>query len=492
MWAAKLPTECSRLWDAAIAMKEVMLALGVAVQGGKDSLSMAAKADGDGIVKAPGTLTISAYGPCPDVSKTVTPDFKEAGSAILFVDLGKPGCPGRLGGSSFAQAMGVNGQGESPDLDSPELVRNAWNGMQALIEKRGLKAGHDRSDGGLVVALIEMAISGGLGFEIDLASLSMVRYTANAARRLPCTSQCFCPQGATDDPIPYLFGEDLGLVLEVDMNEASEVCASFRALGVPCYTLGKTLATDTCKIICSTSESGESDPKKQKIDSGSGAAEGAATVLLDAKWTELSVVWEATSFELEKMQCDADCVAQEQAGVTAREKPQWKLSYVPQPTKAYSSNVKVAILRTEGSNGDREMAASFHLAGFEAWDVTVSDLVRALTHVFTDAECCLMLKFQQFVVQKAAGKVSLDQFRGMAMVGGFSYADTLDSAKGWAASAKFHPEVRPSARSDFLIRVFSRCASQILFCTMYRSEHSWQLFLPERIHFRWACATVAS
>lgn len=120
---------------------------------------------------------------------------------------------------------------------------------------------------------------------------------------------------------------------------------------------------------------------------------------------------------------DAECVSQELAGSSHREVPQWKLSFKPTPTKEYASKVKVAILRTEGSNGDREMAASFHLAGFDAWDVTISDL--------------------------AAGKIELGQFRGMAMVGGFSYADTLDSAKGWAASAKYDPKVRSELAKFF-------------------------------------------
>jgi phosphoribosylformylglycinamidine synthase len=212
-----------------------------------------------------------------------------------------------------------------------------------------------------------------------------------------------------------------GLVLEVSEAETEEVLAAYAAGSVPCYKLGSVVAADVVKVVCSS----DSAAKRQKTDGG---VDAGAIVLLDCPHTQLAAVWEATSFELEKLQCDADCVGQEQASVGRRAVPDWKLSYTPEPTKAYSSQVAVAILRTEGSNGDREMTASFHLAGFKAWDVTVSDL--------------------------AAGKIELDQFRGLAMVGGFSYADTLDSAKGWAGSAKFHPKVRMQ-----LAKFFARCAA---------------------------------
>jgi phosphoribosylformylglycinamidine synthase len=204
-WAAKLPHECAALWDAAIAMRDVMLALGVAVQGGKDSLSMAAKTPTE-LVKAPGSLVISAYAPCPDITATVrgqgrptpdrpcrcrsgsaclrglrgmplaktlqaTPDFKRpGGSAILLVDLRKPGTAGRLGGSSLAQVMSVLG-GECPDLDDASLFANAFNTTQAVLAKGQILAGHDRSDGGLIVTLLEMAFAGGRAFPPLLAHL---------------------------------------------------------------------------------------------------------------------------------------------------------------------------------------------------------------------------------------------------------------------------------------------------------------------------------
>merc|ERR1719499_2860102 len=110
----------------------------------------------------------------------------------------------------------------------------------------------------------------------------------------------------------------------------------------------------------------------------------------------------------------------ERAGMKSRKAPPFQLTFAPEPTAdailAGTRSHRVAIVRQEGSNGDREMAASFHLAGFEAWDVYMSDLIE--------------------------GRVSLDRFRGVTFVGGFSYADTLDSAKGWAGSVLLSPQLK--------------------------------------------------
>jgi len=141
---------------------------------------------------------------------------------------------------------------------------------------------------------------------------------------------------------------------------------------------------------------------------------GAAGVEYVGKMTELRDCWESTSFALEKLQANPECVAQEQEGMKRRKVPVVHAT-IPSPKPMWSLSEhahKVAIVREEGSNGDREMAQAFRLAGMRCWDVTMSDL--------------------------AEGRASLSEFRGLAFVGGFSYADVLGSAKGWAATAKFH------------------------------------------------------
>ena len=368
MWAAKLPGEGAALHDAAEAMCDMMTTLGIAVDGGKDSISMAALAPDGETVKTPGTLVISAYCTCPDITRTVTPDLELPDRGrLLYVDLG--GGRDRLGGSALAHVWGQIGD-DCPDVDDVELVARAFEAVQTLIAEGMIAAGHDRSDGGLVTALLEMAFAGNCGIDIELP--------------------------ASDDPLAALFAEELGLVLEVDEDDLDDALALFLEDDVPCIAIGRTLAEPRVRI-------------------GVGAE-----AVLDEDMRALRDLWEWTSFQLDRRQADPGCVAEEQSGLAHRRTPSWGLGFDPEPTPtrvmSRAEKIPVAILREEGSNGDREMAAAFHAAGLEPWDVTMSDLL--------------------------AGRIDLDRFRGLAVVGGFSYADVLDSAKGWAGTIRFNDGLR--------------------------------------------------
>ena len=372
MWPAKLPGEGAALYDAARAMRDIMIELGIAVDGGKDSISMAALAPVDGrdeTVKAPGSLVISAYVTCPDITKTVTPDLELPGRGwLLYVDLG--GGRSRLGGSALAQVYGQIGS-ESPDVEDPRVLRRAFNLTQDLIEEGVISAGHDRSDGGLVTALLEMAFAGNHGIEVELEG----------------------PEGGA---IPFLFAEELGLVLEVAARDARSVVEAFRAADVPCVSIGVT-REDHGLVIRYNSER-----------------------VLEGDIRDLRDSWEATSFQLDRLQANPDCVEQEESGLRDRGGPVFHVPFqveeTPPSVLESKRKLKVAILREEGSNGDREMASAFYAAGFEPWDVAMSDLL--------------------------AGRVELRDFRGLVCVGGFSYADVLDAAKGWAAIIRFNEGLR--------------------------------------------------
>ncbi len=378
MWAPKIPGEGARLYDAAIAMRDVMIELGMAVDGGKDSLSMAAKVTNpDGsheTVKSPGTLVISTYVSCPDITKTVTPDLKAPGkSKLLFIDLGLG--KNRLGGSALAQVFSQVGN-TSPDLDDPLLLARAFDAVQQLVSDELILAGHDRSDGGLVTTLLEMAFAGNCGIDVDLGKHE---------------------QG---DEITLLFSEELGMVIEYLPSHEAKIISVLYKAALPYLVIGKTI------------------PEKQIVISLRTPNAELRTVL-NEDMRVLRDIWEETSHQLDLLQRNPGNIREERKNIYDRTGPSFAISFEPKPTSAAVMNrkdkPKIAVIREEGSNGDREMASAFFLAGFEPWDVTVTDLLE--------------------------GRITLDRFRGVVFVGGFSYADVLDSAKGWAASLRFNKKV---------------------------------------------------
>ncbi|XP_043393135.1 phosphoribosylformylglycinamidine synthase isoform X3 [Chelonia mydas] len=373
MWAAKQAGEGAALVDACRAMCAVMGQLGVAVDGGKDSLSMAARVGTD-IVMAPGTLVVSAYAVCPDIRATVTPDLKcpDGKGALLYVEL----CPERhrLGGSALAQCYSQLGD-SCPDLENPDSLAACFRVTQQLLQESVVSAGHDVSDGGLVTCLLEMAFAGNCGLQAELVAPGL-------------------------SALGVLFAEELGLVLEVPSAVAGDVCRRYEEAGVRCLPIGQT---------------GPLGPQSMVRLRVNGQEELARPV------GDLRALWEATSFQLERLQASPQCVEQEERGLAQRQGPSFTLTFDPKIEPPLLGQMarpgpRVAILREEGSNGDREMVAAFVMAGFQAWDVTMQDLY--------------------------AGEVTLESFRGLVFVGGFSYADVLGSAKGWAASVTFNPRAR--------------------------------------------------
>ncbi|KAF6151385.1 hypothetical protein GIB67_012245 [Kingdonia uniflora] len=364
MYAAKLDGEGAAMYDAAMALSEAMIELGIAIDGGKDSLSMAARASGE-VVKAPGNLVISVYVTCPDITLTVTPDLKLGDDGVLLhIDLAKGNR--RLGGSALAQVFDQVGD-ECPDLDDVSYLGRVFNSVQELLGDGIISAGHDISDGGLIVCVMEMAFAGNCGIHLDLSSHGKSLFHS-------------------------LFAEELGLVIEISKKNLDIVREKFQDAGINAEVIGQVATSPIIELLV--------DEKVQ----------------LKEETSLLRDMWEETSFQAEHRQSLASCVELEKEGLKCRKEPMWDLSFIPKFTDekllAVTSKPKVAVIREEGSNGDREMSAAFYTAGFEPWDITMSDLLK--------------------------GVVSLHEFRGIAFVGGFSYADVLGSAKGWAASSRFN------------------------------------------------------
>ena len=367
MWAPKLPGEGAALYDAVCAMRDLMIRLGIAVDGGKDSLSMATRV-GDEIVKSPRELVISAYATMPDITRVVTPDIKNPGqSQLIFIEIAqaKP----RLGGSVLAAVYGQVGN-ESPDVDDPEMLKSAFNAIQALISKDLILAGHDVSDGGIITTLLEMAFAGNCGLSIRM--------------------------DGPWNPLERLFAEELGAVIECNLSDVPHVIEMLDAFRLRSSVIGET--TEEKKIFVTYNQ--------QKV--------------LDASMCVLREWWEETSYQIERLQMNPLCADEERRNIFDRKGPTYIVPFEPKPTPKHllerADKPEIAILREEGSNGDREMTSAFYQAGFSPWDVTMTDLI--------------------------SGRITLERFRGLVTVGGFSYADVPESAKGWAATIRFNERLK--------------------------------------------------
>lgn len=375
MWAAKLPGDCASLHDAAVAMRDMMIELEIAIDGGKDSLSMAARCpvgkDAVETVRAPGTLVITGYSTVDDINMKLNPDIKKPGqSCLLHVDIAER--RRRMGGSSLGQTFNQTGSA-APDVDDVSKLRIAFDTVQSLIGDPDVLSYHDISDGGLLTAALEMGFAGNSGLAIDI------------------------PATATEGGVyGALFAEELGMLLEVRTEAVDRITSIFTDVGLPASTLATTKADYSVTV---------------SVD---------GQTLLTDDIRDLRDEWESTSFALEKQQAELSCVESEQAGLRNRKGPQYYVPWTPRRTRAEIlaavSKPKVAVVREEGSNGDREMSAAFYMAGFDVWDISVRDI--------------------------ASGRIGLSSFAGIAYVGGFSYADVLDSAKGWAGVMLYNETVK--------------------------------------------------
>jgi phosphoribosylformylglycinamidine synthase len=223
----------------------------------------------------------------------------------------------RTGGSALGQVYGQLGN-SCPDVKMA-TVKAAFEVTQNLISQGALVSGHDISDGGIVVALLEMAFAGVAGIVIDL------------------------PDPGKEGPHAVLFAEEPGLVLEVAEASAKAVCMAYSEADVPCAIIGAATEAALCRVAVG----GE--------------------VVIEGPTNSLRDMWERTSFQLERIQATEQTVVAEEMGLRHRVPPQWRMSFRPEWTDAAllsrKGKPRVAILREEGSNGDREMAAAVYAAG---------------------------------------------------------------------------------------------------------------------------------
>ena len=338
MAAAGHPGEDARLFEAVETVGlELCPALGIAIPVGKDSLSMKTvwrEGDKEKRMRAPVSLIISAFAPVADVHRSLTPllDSDCGPSRLLLLDLGNT--RNRLGGSSLAQVHDAFG-GAVPDLDDPLQLKRFFEAIQALNRAGLIRAYHDRSDGGVIATLCEMAFAGRTGLNISLDGL-----------------------GESDAGI--LFSEELGAVVQVCHRDTDEVLKVLQdaGLGHHSHVIGTLNDEDQIEVRRSSQ------------------------LLLGASRIELQQAWSETTREMQALRDNPECADEEYARIDNTEDPGLSPYIAFDPDADITSffintgaKPKMAILREQGVNGQVEMAAAFSKAGFEAVDVHMSDIL---------------------------------------------------------------------------------------------------------------------
>jgi len=399
---------------------ELCASLGLTIPVGKDSLSMRTAwqdAAGDHSVIAPVSVIISAFAPVQDARATLTPELNlRQPSRLLLIDLGAG--KDRLGASCWAQVHSKSG-GEPPDLDNPGLLLALFAALRELKDRKLLLAYHDRSDGGVLITVLEMAFAARCGLAIDL--------------------------GQVADPIAACFAEELGAVLQVPASRSPEALTVLARHGLAPLTrdIGEPRAGADVQV---------------RIDGR--MAYGASRLDLQRRWSEVS-------FRLQEMRDNPDCAREEYSRLADAADPglHARLSYDPSEDVSgafVSSGARpaIAILREQGVNSQTEMAAAFTRAGFDAYDVHMTDIL--------------------------SGRVRLARFHGLVACGGFSYGDVLGAGEGWAKSILFNSVVREEfaaffeRNATFTLGVCNGCQMLSALKELIPGAEDWPRFVRNR------------
>jgi phosphoribosylformylglycinamidine synthase len=451
MAACGEPGEDAALYDTVKAVgMELCPALGISIPVGKDSLSMRTRWSDDGAdnavkqVTAPVSLIITAFASLADVRGTLTPQLREGDTTLVLVDLGEGRM--RMGGSILAQTLNQFGP-EVPDLDDPALLKSLVTAVNELRGQGKLLAYHDRSDGGLFAAAVEMGFAGQRGVSLNVDMLVTEGDGISDSRAEMGDSKNWASQvsGRRDElTLKALFNEELGVVLQVATADRDAVLQTLRSNGLSkiSHVVGKTNDTKQAEVW--------RDAKK----------------VFAAPLAELQQEWDQVSWRIARERDNPACADQEHAlAATPGQGLHWLPSFdvkddVAASLIATGVRPKVAILREQGVNSHVEMAYAMAQAGFDAYDVHRSDL--------------------------QAGAVDLKDFKGFVACGGFSYGDTLGAGEGWARSILFNPVLKAAfeaffARSDsFALGVCNGCQMLAALSPMIPGAQHWPKFVRNR------------
>ena len=379
MWPSRNKGEDARLYAAVKAASDFAIALGLNIPTGKDSLSMTQKYPDGSVVYSPGTVIITAVGEVADVRKVVSPVLAlEFTSSLIYIDFS--GLPFTLGGSSFGQVLNRIGQ-TAPSVKSAEEFITAFKAIQQLIDRGIILAGHDISAGGLITTLLEMTFAQpDVGLEIDTTAMGI------------------------PDSVQLFFSENPGVVIQVNDLDFTSVFLHER--GIRFFPIGKLNVSRNIHIV-----------------------NGANDYSLDID--TLRDTWFQPSYQLDRKQCGEKLALARFNNYKSRPLD-FKFGddfygrfeqFGIDPHRRDSTGIKAAIIREKGVNGDREMAWSLYLAGFDVKDVHMTDLI--------------------------AGRETLEDIGMIVFVGGFSNSDVLGSAKGWAGAFLYNDKARESLETFY-------------------------------------------
>ena len=389
MWPCRSQKgEDARLYSAVRALSDFCIALQVNVPTGKDSLSMTQQYPGGDKIISPGTVIVSAGGEVSDIRKVVSPvAVNDKNSSFYHIDFSFD--KQRLGGSAFAQSLGKVGD-DVPTVKNPEYFADCFEAVQQMIAKGWIMAGHDISAGGLITTLLEMCFANTEGgMHINLHDIQ------------------------DDDIVKLLLSENPGVIVQVSDKNKEEFAKFMEDEGIGYAKIGYPT------------------PKERTIVIKKGDFEH--TFDIDA----LREVWYNTSYLLDRKQSFNGCAEQRHENyknqpleIKFNDSFKGTLeSYGISADRRERSGIKAAIIREKGTNGEREMAYSLYLAGFDVKDVMMTDLI--------------------------SGRETLEDINMIVFCGGFSNSDVLGSAKGWAGAFLFNPKAKEAldkfyAREDTL------------------------------------------
>ncbi|MDE6715153.1 MAG: phosphoribosylformylglycinamidine synthase, partial [Muribaculaceae bacterium] len=382
MWPCRNEGEDAALYSAVEACSQFACALGINIPTGKDSLSMTQKYGNDKVI-APGTVIISASAPVDNVKKTLSPVLSAKKSTLFYLPFSQS--PFALGGSAFAQSMGKVGS-DVPVIDSPEYFAAAFAAMQSVVKQNLALAAHDVYAGGLITTVLEMTFANTKG-GVDLR-----------LGNLPC-----------NDMIKVLFSENPAMVLQVENSKVERFLAAVEKAGAKAFEIGA--------------------PSAERVVNITDAEGNDYMLFID----HLRDVWMKPSYMLDCYQSGEKCAKLRYNNYKSQPLSfrfpkgfTGKLNQFDLTLNQHKpSGVKAAIIREKGINGDREMAYSLYLAGFDVKDVHMTDLT--------------------------SGRETLDDVNMIVFCGGFSNSDVLGSAKGWAGGFKWNDTAKAT-----LERFYSR------------------------------------